>query len=393
MNKNMALSLLRKYCQGATNVDIDLTDAEDFQNVNSKVLHDGCKYRSLKIREGYRSESMLNDTCKPLYTTDTSVSDITANSKCLKTLHLLNCSELTNAALSAIAINAKMLEELVLEDVYHLNNSGLIEVAQGCPALRTLAVKLSKQSFEEPFVGVSPIGDSTLQAIAELCKDFESLTLNGPYIDVSDDGMDNLAEKCGSKLKCVQIESNDKITSKTVESLAAHCNNVAALALQSIMLKITDSLLHKINTTWPNIKVLHLWNCDDISQNAIDAFASTEHSELEELMVTNFNLNGAALEQLFLQNPKIQTLFIQNHTNSISSDSFTKTLVGLADKNSSLINLDILFSKLSLTKEQMQELATAYKRINLSLCKGSIVTHTDIIDLKKQFPKLNISCW
>ncbi|KAJ4812083.1 F-box/LRR-repeat protein 2 [Rhynchospora pubera] len=218
--------------------------------------------------------------------TDSDLDSVADSVPHLRLLHLKNCKAISDAGLAAIGNGLPSLESLDVSNCRKLTDKGFAAVASGCRNLRSLYL-----------TGCRLVTDSLLQTLFENCLKLEELGLASCF-KITDSGLTHLSEgprnirtidvsKCtnvgdlgvgkiistsGESLVSVKLLDCSKVTDVTVFALAKSCPNLEVLVIGGCSDVTDESLRAVISSCGKNIRSLRLNSCEkltDLSLNSV----------------------------------------------------------------------------------------------------------------------------
>ncbi|KAL3695139.1 hypothetical protein R1sor_008790 [Riccia sorocarpa] len=144
-------------------------------------------------------------------------------------------------------------------------------IAENCPSLRVLNLNLSRwRRVKDPeyfssYQGFRPLGDRSVVAIAESCKDLQHLSLRWRQ-GITDIGVSALAGSC-RKLTHLDLGRCKKITDQSLEAIS-HLEFLEVLVLRNCSL-ITDAGVSLLASGVTNkcLRRLDLRECDQLTDS------------------------------------------------------------------------------------------------------------------------------
>ena len=212
---------------------------------------------------------ILNLSCTSV--TLSSVESLVSTLPALEELHLMKCTNLTDAGLIAfinktgeslkildlrrttislssvesLASNLPVLKELCLQDCYHLNDDGLITFLNKTgESLKILDLRRTTISF------------SSVESLTSTLPGLKKLQL-GSCQQLGDEGLIAFLNKTGESIKILDL-SWTKVSFSSVESLTSCLPVLEELYLQRCDQISDDGLMAFLNKSWESLKILNL---------------------------------------------------------------------------------------------------------------------------------------
>lgn len=206
---------------------------------------------------------ILNPSCHTVYVdecghlSDMGISRLTTKCPDLRTLGISKCYKLTGASITRIAEDCKSLETLYMGGDFPSVSSDSLCQLQKLPQLRNLYLKNN--------LGIS---FDVLQRLSIGCSGLRYLDISGCYKNVNDDAIICLSA-CHS-LEDLNISYVDKVTDKSIESLAISCP-LKRFIMRGCM-EITDQALLALANHCHTLTELDVSGCEDVTDRGIQEF-------------------------------------------------------------------------------------------------------------------------
>lgn len=279
---DLSQSASRSFYPGVTDNDLAVISTA-FEHLRVLYLQN-CKGITdagmIAIGRGLSSLQVLDVShCKKL--TDKGLSAVAECCHDLRGLHLAGCKTMTDAVLRALSNNCRNLEELGLLGCFKITNSGLEVLVKGCQKIKILDISKCCNIGDAGVSSVSracsislktlklldcyKIGDESILALGEFCKNLETLVIGGCR-DLSDESIKSLAYGCGWTLKNLRMDWCLNVSDSSLNCIFCVCKNLEALDIGCCE-EVTDSAFLGFgqNGSQLNLKILKVSNCPKIT--------------------------------------------------------------------------------------------------------------------------------
>lgn len=288
--------MLRKMAARFTRLkDLDLSQSA------SRSFYPGVTDSDLSvIATGFTALRLLKlQNCKGI--TDAGMVAIGSGLSSLQSLDVSYCRKLTDKGLSAVTDGCHDLKSLHLAGCRFVTDTLLKSLSKNCPSLEELGLQ-----------GCTNITDTGLTALVDGCKHIKHLDVN-KCTNVGDLGISVIAEACSISLKTLKLLDCYKLGDKSIFALANHCKNLETLiiggcrdissdSIKSLVatsptlkilrmdwcLNVSDASLNCILSQCSCLEVLDIGCCEEVTDAAFDGLRNPEfHSGLKVLKVSN----------------------------------------------------------------------------------------------------------
>lgn len=272
-----------------------------------------------------------------------------AHCKSLRSLELDDCRQISHVYLQNLESTA--LQALHLKNCVHITSSSIACIVQKCPNITIIDLTHI------------PMQESDLLYIVENLKELNRVILS--YIEsVSDSVVLSLIENHNQSVQTLKLDGCEKLT---------------------------DKCISKLTRSFPNLKVLSLMFCQQLSDNSlIIKDNSSRWIYLKELYLAGcIKLTGKSIVSIVQRAPKLKTLSIP-----LVSDIDDEVLTEISSYIPNLEHLNISRAKIPLLK--------GIKAITerCRFLKALLISHSnisgDVLDYVKDLPLLNsldiVSC-
>lgn len=229
--------------------------------------------------------------------------------------------------------------EIYIINTDHLPTSDILKIAKTFPTSKSISLKeviddeltylsLKLTSLEILTLdGCSNIADKGIKSIEEHSLHLKELCLKG-CVNVSEEAITSLVEKRGESLRKLELDKCN-VSDALIKTLGDQCENleslslgcckeitdigVNTLAINNKKLKylnlsscqISDTSIKTITENLPDIEVLNLQDCDEISFRVIENLIS-KCSKLKSLNLQGTDLFDSEIEELKIRYPHVQ---------------------------------------------------------------------------------------
>eukprot|EP00897_Mesotaenium_endlicherianum_P007093 jgi/Mesen1/6411/ME000329S05580 len=305
------------------------------------ALGRGCKQlKKLRLRSAAMGDAVLeviSSNCKKIEELDISFNDVTDTGlkalgkglPLLKRLDLKHCKHITGEgianvaegcallevlhlgvveigekALTAIGNNSNKLEELYLDYGWgkwgKLSRESVAAVAKGCPELKLLSLRGSKQVDDEVLQGLARgcpslteldlhacdrVGDDGLRSVIRGCKQLKNLVLSGTGVGAS---LEDLFKGELPNLNTLRL-SGELITDRVMKSVATNCKELSEFYLANC--KISDEGVEQLLQGCKKLKSLTVKASPMVTGNGF----TVRSTSLETLCLPNCGITDDGL--------------------------------------------------------------------------------------------------
>jgi hypothetical protein len=158
----------------------------------------------------------------------------------LQSLHLCNCSRLTQTSIGVFQTIHKQLKSLHLCNLRLLKDSNISLLAQACPRLEEVSL-----------FGCISITDSGIQALTTHCKSIKSLNLRGCTKLTSSSLL-----LLGSEVQTLNISGCRNMKEQSLINIANRCPNIEMLNAHAV--EISDHGIEALSTNCSHLKTLQI---------------------------------------------------------------------------------------------------------------------------------------
>ncbi|XP_076903180.1 uncharacterized protein LOC143558172 [Bidens hawaiensis] len=193
--------------------------------------------------------------CRKL--TDKGLSAVTDGCHDLKSLHLAGCRFVTNKLLESLSKNCHNLEVLGLQGCTNITDTGLTALVNGCKRIKHLDVNKCTN-----------VGDLGVSTAAEACStSLKTLKLLDCY-KLGDKSILAVADFC-KNLETLIIGGCRDLSSKSIKSLAVSIHSLRILRMDWC-LNVSDASLNRILSQCTCLEVLDVGCCEEVTDAAFE---------------------------------------------------------------------------------------------------------------------------
>lgn len=294
IGKELAVKILNRYCQGATDVEVDFTDGQDFQEKYFQAIATTCSYRKFRLKESKKS----------MFIRDEVIATLARHSPSLKALSLNGGCALSDKSIEALSTHCRNLHSLTLWNT-NLSDRGLISIGEKWgETLHSLALYYAG-SF-------SYIGLKGLMKCSKISH-FKFLSDVSPSASILTD-----LAAAWRDLKSLEIRSAHKITAADIGQIMQVCPQLQILIFDNLLLTADclQAILCSANSL-QEIRFDYSCFCKNLSPAQIIAQFVQHRAALPELRKIHYNSRVFSFDAL--QQDQLRACF---PLLSITSDTF-----------------------------------------------------------------------